>query len=518
MFDSNFVCLSNLSLTRGSIMKFLFQVLVYLSVSASLMTIGVTANAATLQFNNKVQPQLLKAFSNQDKQDVLVFMKAGANLSDVSNKLNREKRAELVYNMLTEKALLSQKSIIEYLEKKELTYRPYYITNMILVKDATPKAVADLSKRSDVRKILINPKILNQVQPNLLTASRDRAVESNITYTGAKKVWEELGVRGKGIIVAGQDTGVEWDHPALKKSYKGYSSKRTTHAYNWHDAVHNSPNNPCGSDLEAPCDDNDHGTHTIGTVVGNDGDANEIGVAPDAKWIACRNMDAGMGSPATYIECFEFFLAPYKKGGDPLKDGDPTKAPHVINNSWSCPESEGCQGEEFLPVLQALEKAGIMVVVSAGNEGPGCSSVANPPAHHSNSVLSVGALNHKTEKIAGFSSRGPSAFDGDVAPHVAAPGVNIRSAVTNKKYEQSGWSGTSMAGPHVVGQVALMWSANPNLIGDIKKTKEIILETSKKKDAEVSCGGENPTNRPNNTYGYGIIDIYASVKKAIELK
>lgn len=495
-------------------MNFLFQFLVLVVLSTAF----ASANAVTLQFNNKVQPELMKAFSNRESQDVLVFMKAGANLSEVNNKLAREKRAQLVYEMLTEKALVSQKSVTAYLEKKELKYRPYYITNMILVKDASPKVVSDLSKRGDVRKILTNPKIQNQVDPNAFATSRSLTVESNITHTGAKKVWEELGVRGKGIIVAGQDTGVEWDHPALKKSYNGYAKKRTTHAYNWHDAVHNSPNNPCGSDLEAPCDDNDHGTHTVGTIVGNDGDKNEIGMAPDAKWIACRNMDAGIGTPATYIECFEFFLAPYKKGGDPLKDGDPSKAPHVINNSWSCPESEGCQGEEFLPVLHALEKAGIMVVVSAGNEGPGCGTLDNPPAHHSNYVLSVGALNHKTEKIASFSSRGPSGFDGDTGPHVAAPGVNIRSAVTGKKYAQSGWSGTSMAGPHVVGQVALMWSANPNLIGNIKKTKEIILATSKKKDAEVSCGGEDPTHQPNNTYGYGIIDVYESVKKAIEVK
>lgn len=482
-----------------------------------MFNFALSAQAATLQFNNKVQPEIFKNFSASKNQDILVFLKARANLSSVNSRGDKTVRNQQVYDLLREKAIESQKPLIALLEKKKKSYQQYYITNVVLVKNASPALVTEISNRADVRKILSNPKIANQIQPHTLQDVRGRPVASNIIYSGAKKVWDELKVTGKGIVIAGQDTGVEWDHPALINQYRGYSKKRTSHDYSWHDAVHNSPNNSCGSDTQAPCDDNQHGTHTIGTVVGSDGGENEIGVAPGSKWIACRNMDAGLGTPATYLECFEYFLAPYPYGGNALKDGDPTKSPHVINNSWSCPESEGCQGEEFLPVLKALEKAGIMVVVSAGNDGPSCGTLYNPPAHHSGDVLSVGALNHSTEKIAGFSSRGPSGFDGKVGPHVAAPGVNIKSAIPGKKYAQAGWSGTSMAGPHVVGQVALMWSANPKLIGDIEKTRAIIIKTAKKKDAEKSCG-EDVTARPNNTYGYGIIDIYASVKEAQRLK
>ena len=481
-----------------------------------LLQILITTVLATpSQFNDKVQFELSRAYSQKDTQDVMVFLKKEANLTSLDSRLSKQQRHELVYKLLTKTASESQKNIISFLKSERLSFRPYYITNMIFVKNASRTQILKLSQRSDVRKLLANPKIANEFMP---APSREaNAVETSITYVGAEKVWKEFGVKGKGIVVAGQDTGVEWDHPALKKQYRGYSSKRTSHDYNWHDAVHNSPNNPCGSDLEKPCDDNAHGTHTVGTIVGHDGDKNEIGVAPDAQWIACRNMDAGYGTPVTYIECFEYFLAPYPYGGDPMKDGDPSKAPHVVNNSWSCPKSEGCDGDEFLPILDAYEKAGIMNVVSAGNSGPSCGTIDNGPAHHSSSVLSVGALNHRTETIAGFSSRGPSAFDGGIGPHVAAPGVNIRSAVPGKDYEQNGWSGTSMAGPHVAGQVALMWAANPKLIGDIQTTKEIILETAKKKDARTSCG-EDVTARPNNTYGYGIIDVYESVKKAVELK
>lgn len=477
-----------------------------------LISMSLAAQATPSQLSDKVQVFVV---NQKQTQDVLVFLKPSANLSSINERLSKADRNKMVYELLTQKALITQKSLIGFLKKQNVEYRPYYITNMVLVKNATPALVSKISERSDVRKILSNPKISNEIQP--LPSRRTKAVESSITYVGAEKIWQEFNVRGKGIVVAGQDTGVEWDHPALKKQYRGYSGERTIHEYNWHDAVHNSPSNPCGSDLEKPCDDNAHGTHTLGTIVGSDGDKNEIGVAPDAKWIACRNMDAGNGTPASYIECFEYFMAPYPYGGDPLKDGDTSKAPHIVNNSWSCPQSEGCDGEEFLPILQAFDKAGIFNVVSAGNSGSKCGTINNGPAHHTDFVFSVGALNHRTETIAAFSSRGPSGFDGQVGPHVTAPGVNIRSAVPGKKYEHNGWSGTSMAGPHVAGQVALMWSANPNLIGDIRKTKEIILETAKKKEAKTSCG-EDVTAKPNNTYGYGIIDAYSAVKRSVELR
>lgn len=481
--------------------------LVPLLISASL--------AAPVQFHHKIQPELARAYRQKSTQDIMVFLKAEANLTSLNNKIKREVRHQLVYRTLVETAEDSQKDLISYLQTQNLKYRPFYITNMVFVKNVTPEQAQRIAARSDVRKILSNPKIVNNILPP--PTREPGAVETSLTYIGAEKVWNELGIKGKGIVVAGQDTGVEWDHPAIKRQYRGYSEDRIDHNYNWHDAVHNSPSNPCGSDLKKPCDDNAHGTHTIGTIVGHDGDKNQIGVAPESQWIACRNMDKGYGTPVTYLECFEYFLAPYPYGGDPLKDGDVTKAPHIVNNSWSCPNSEGCDGDELLPVLEAYEKAGILNVVSAGNDGSRCRTIRNGPAHHSHAVLSVGALNHRTETIAGFSSRGPSAFDGMIGPHITAPGVNIRSAVPGKKYEQAGWSGTSMAGPHVAGQVALMWAANPKLIGDIQKTKEIIFRTAKKKDASTSCG-EDVTSQPNNTYGYGIIDVYAAVKEALALK
>jgi subtilisin family serine protease len=325
-----------------------------------------------------------------------------------------------------------------------------------------------------------------------------------------------LNHRGENIIVAGQDTGIRWDHKALQSHYRGWDGTTADHRYSWHDAVHKTigGGSSCGYDLDTPCDDHDHGTHTMGTVVGDDNAGNQIGVAPAAKWIGCRNMDGGMGNPEMYTECFQWFLAPWPQHGDQIQDARPEMAPHVINNSWGCPRSEGCDGGEFERILKAMKAAGIFVVASAGNEGSGCSTIKDGPAFHTDLLLSVGAVDHRNDTIASFSSRGPSTFDNKIGPDVTAPGVNVRSAVRSGGYAEFGWSGTSMAGPHLVGMIALLWSAEPSLIGQIDETERLLTQTAEAKTATQTCGGTPGTARPNNTFGYGIANIYEAIKTA----
>ncbi len=90
----------------------------------------------------------------------------------------------------------------------------------------------------------------------------------------APQVWD-LGFRGAGVVVAGQDTGYDWDHPALQASYQGWNGTTVNHDYAWHDAIH-SGGGVCGVDSPVPCDDYGHGTHTMGTIVGEHRD--------DAHW------------------------------------------------------------------------------------------------------------------------------------------------------------------------------------------------------------------------------------------
>jgi subtilisin family serine protease len=352
---------------------------------------------------------------------------------------------------------------------------------------------------------------------SFVTGIAPNTVEWNSSKVRAPDVWG-LGFSGQGIVVAGQDTGIQWNHPALIGKYRGWDGAQADHDYNWHDAIHGdippADTNPCGYNSATPCDDDGHGTHTLGTVVGDDGAGNQIGMAPGAKWIGCRNMDNGWGMPTTYMECFQFFLAPYPVGGNPFTDGDPSRAPHVINNSWGCPPGEGCGPDSLRATVEAVRAAGIVVVVSAGNAGPACSTVNDPPAIYQAS-FSVGATN-SGDGIASFSSRGPVTVDGSgrMKPNISAPGVNVRSSIPGSTY-QGGWSGTSMAGPHVAGAVALLWSAVPDLIGDVDATELILEHTAVPRTTTQTCGGVPGSQVPNNTYGWGRLDVYAAVQAAL---
>ena len=448
---------------------------------------------------------------------ILVYMKDEATFDSANKIHDRGKRVATVFRALVKTAKASQADLISWLDGEHLSHRSYHISNMIAVDLVTKTQLDAILQRDDVLRVVGNPNLRN-VLPSTTSQSKlsPLGVGANIVRVGATKVWNEMKTRGENIVVAGQDTGIRWDHQALQSHYRGWNGKAADHSFSWHDAVHKTigGNSSCGYDIDTPCDDHDHGTHTIGTVVGDDNAGNQIGVAPGAKWIGCRNMDGGMGNPEMYTECFQWFLAPWPQHGDQIKDAQPEMAPHVINNSWGCPRSEGCDGGEFERILKAMKEAGIFVVASAGNEGSGCSTIKDGPAFHTDLLLSVGAVDHRSDAIASFSSRGPSTFDNKIGPDVTAPGVNVRSAVRSGGYAENGWSGTSMAGPHLVGMIALLWSAEPKLIGQIAETERLLTQTAEAKTSTQSCGGTPGTSRPNNTYGYGIANIYEAIKAA----
>ena len=167
-------------------------------------------------------------------------------------------------------------------------------------------------------------------------------------------------------------------------------------------------------------------------------------------------------------------------------------------------------------VVNNLKAAGIVVVVSAGNSGnSGCGSVNSPAAIFDNSFV-VGAV-RSNDTIANFSSRGLVTVDGSlrIKPDVSAPGVGVRSAVRNGGYAT--WNGTSMAGPHVAGLVALMISANPNLAGQVEAIEQIIEETAVPAYSRHTCGDIGPEEFPNAITGHGQIDAFAAVQKALTI-
>jgi subtilisin family serine protease len=463
------------------------------------------------------------------RASVLVYLKGAADLGPSRALATPAQKGAFVYRALADHAERAQGPLLAWLAGRGASARAFHVVNAVAVYDATPELVRALAARPDVARIAVDrpfklrlPKVdASDASDASAAAAEGEAVAapgSNLVTAGAVRVWDEFQVRGEGVVVAGQDTGIEWTHPGLRAHYRGGSGASVDHRYSWHDAIHRPAGgggNPCGYDAPAPCDDNGHGTHTMGTMVGDDGNGNQVGMAPGAKWIGCRNMDEGEGTASRYIECFEWFLAPYPPGGNPRTDGDPSRAPDVINNSWGCPASEGCQGAEIVPVLQTLAQAGIVVVASAGNEGPGCGTIEAQPATASNVTLSVGAYNHRNGSIASFSSRGPSDLDGQTGPDVTAPGVSIRSTVPGGRYAGSSWSGTSMAGPHVAGEVALLLSADPSLRGKVDEITDVVRSTSRPRTSSQSCGGVSGSARPNNTFGWGTIDAYAAVASRV---
>lgn len=418
-----------------------------------------------------------------------------------------------IYGALQHRATTSQAALRAWLEARGVTYRSFYVVNALLV-HADEALLRALARRSEVAQIMANPRVAMSLPPDQPVVAPFAMSSADVTpwginKIGAPEVWA-LGYRGQGVVVAGQDTGYAWDHPALLNQYRGWDGVTATHDYHWHDAIH-SGGGVCGADSPVPCDDNGHGTHTMGTIVGDDGVSQQIGVAPEARWMGCRNMSQGVGTPATYAECFEFFLAPYPVGATPV-EGEPDLAPDVINNSWSCPPYEGCDAYNIAFLEQVVENvraAGILVVASAGNRGPTCGTVDQPVGMYDAS-FSVGATD-STDTIAGFSSRGAGTGVGLIKPDISAPGVGVYSALPGGGYGYK--SGTSMAAPHVVGAAALFWSVRPELRGAITETEHFLLGSAV--PLTSTWCGDAPDAVPNSVYGWGRSDARRAVELAL---
>jgi subtilisin family serine protease len=482
----------------------------WIAKSACLVLVILTARAGVPEnWQDKVDPRLLQGAPATN--EFLVILSEQADLSGATALKTKAAKGRYVFERLTEVAQRTQQPLLKTLQEKKLEYQPFWVANMICVRGDLP-AIQSLAQRADTARIVANS--ANRVPDLLPVTAAPRitsSVEWNLSQVHAPDVWA-LGYTGQGVVVGGQDTGYQWNHPALINHYRGWDGTNANHNYNWHDAIHgpnphNTGDNPCGYNLTAPCDDNSHGTHTMGTMVGDDGAGNQIGMAPGAKWIGCRNMERGWGTSATYLECFQWFLAPTDLND---QNPDPSKAPDVINNSWYSDASEGTTNLfVFQTAVENLRAAGVVVVVSAGNEGSGCSTITSPAIYDAS--FSVGATD-SGDNIASFSSRGPVTVDGSnrLKPNVSAPGVNIRSSVPVNSYA-GGWSGTSMAGPHVVGLVALLLSAHPELRGQVDTIEHIIESSAVPRTDSQSCGDIPGTDVPNNTYGWGRVDALAAL-------
>ena len=332
-------------------------------------------------------------------------------------------------------------------------------------------AVNALSKLPFVMRVRLD-EVITIPEPAPATVS---PAEWNLTAVMAPDLWN-LGITGAGVVVANMDTGVDLDHPDLSGRWRGGSNS-------WYD--------PNGEYPSTPHDSNGHGTGTMGIMVGGDATGSSIGMAPGAQWIAVKIFnDSGVAATSVIHQGFQWLLDP---DGDPETDD----APDVVNNSWGYDTLVDLCYLEFQLDIQILKAAGIVVVFSAGNEGPGTGTSISP-ANNLES-FAVGAVS-EYGFITNFSSRGPSAcmLENDIFPEISAPGYNIKTADLEfipglGSYQYA--SGTSFAAPHVAGGLALLRGAFPD---STPSELEDALKTT-----TLDAGPEGP----DNSYGYGIMDV-----------
>ncbi|MCE7011910.1 S8 family serine peptidase [Kibdelosporangium philippinense] len=453
-----------------------------------------TGAAGQVNPASKIDSAVTKSLTQAGFVTFFVELATQANLNSVSStgRAGTQRTAD-VFAALTSHADQTQAGLRELLTARGVEFTPFWIANTIKV-TGDGALVDEIATRPEVKQIL--PERFYPV-PELTPAQEQaqiNAVEWNIDRVRANKVWSDFSVRGENVVVANIDTGVQYTHPALVGKYRGNKGDGTfDHNYNWHD-----PSRVCGNPSLAPCDNNNHGSHTMGTMVGDDGGANQIGVAPNAKWIAAKGCEASSCSDTALLSSGQFIVAPTDLNG---QNPRPDLAPDIVNNSWG----GGGGNQWYLPTVNAWVAAGIFPAFSNGNSGAlGCNSSGSPGDYAVS--YSAGAFD-VNNAIASFSSRGPGS-GGIIKPNISAPGVAVRSSIANGSY--GAISGTSMASPHVAGAVALIWSASPALAGDVNATKALLNQTAVDTPS-TQCGG-TPEN--NNVWGEGKLDAFISVEAA----
>ncbi|HEX2417989.1 MAG TPA: S8 family serine peptidase, partial [Micromonosporaceae bacterium] len=466
------------------------------AVAATLATAAIpltslsapaTANPRADDTAPRIEQQVRDQIAKKGTTSFWVVLDSDADLAGAARLKRKADKGRFVLTAKTRHAERTQAGLRAVLDRHKAEYASYWIDNSLFVTGDTA-LLAEIAARPEVEAVEADEAV---ELPAPLPGENEpsvNAVEWNVGRINAPQVWSDLGVRGEGIVVANIDTGVQYNHPAVGGQYRGRNADGTyNHNYNWHD-----PAAICTG--ATPCDNNGHGTHTIGTMVGDDSAGNQIGVAPHAKWIAAKGCESSSCSRNSLLSSGQWMVAPTDLAG---QNPRPDLAPDVVNNSW------GGSGLDtwYAQTVQSWIAAGIFPAFSNGNSGPSCSTSGSPGTYVIS--YSAGAFDINNA-IASFSSRGPGET-GDIKPNIAAPGVNVRSSVAPNTY--ASYSGTSMASPHVAGTVALMWSAAPAIQGDITATRQLLDDTAIDV-ANTTCGG---TTDDNNVFGEGRLDAYAAV-------
>lgn len=447
------------------------------------MVVGFRPAALAAPIDSHLRQQLENAAPSDEFAIIVTFQDNSPRLMPKPGQF-RARRAELV-RTLKNRAEMSQRQVRNLLHSRGVgPVRELWINNSLAL-TASSEIIRVLSARPEVASVRLQQIVrVPEITPMQLVG----AVEPNVSLIGAPGLWAK-GFAGQGVTVATMDSGVDVHHPDLGPRWRGGGNS-------WFD--------PHGEHPLQPFDRNGHGTQVMGALVGGDAGGSAIGVAPAAQWIAVKIFnDAGEASEAVIHQGYQWLLDP---DGIPETDD----APDVINNSWGFEVSPGVCDETVLLYrtdIQVLKSAGIAVVFSAGNTGPGANSSTAPASYpESFAVGSVGTLQSPTA-ISETSARGPSACDGTIFPEVVAPGYLVKTSdLTFGGLFPDSYvfvSGSSIAAPHAAGAMALLLSAKPTLTVD--QLEQALLASA----IDLGAAG------PDNVYGHGLVDVLAAYNRII---
>lgn len=297
-----------------------------------------------------------------------------------------------------------------------------------------------------------------------------------------------FGITGYGVTIGMCDDGFNWrNHRALKQ-------RRVIGEYDWIFRDDSTSNQSSPNQIPADSWDQDvHGTSTFSTI-GGFYQGELIGPAFDADFYLSKTENDASETPVEedyYLEALEWMEA---KGVEVVSSSLIYKPYDPPNNSYNYKDMNG-KTTVIVRAASIAESLGVVVLNSMGNEyQTDPPSIVSPP--DGESVISVGAVDSAGE-IAVFSSNGPTS-DGRTKPDVVAMGVDVYTALSKTSSEADSLfsysSGTSFSCPLTAGVCALMLSAHPELTPE--QVKEALRMTANNKD------------KPNNTYGWGLINAY----------
>ncbi len=493
---------------------------------AASMHVPKGAGAPTAPREVEVAPVLYRSLASGGRRDFAIEFRERADLSDTAA-MSWQARGREVYARLRETADRSQASVRRVLDAQRVPYEAHWIKNTILVRGGDLPTLRALSSHSEVLRIrdLPHAKLIEPDHPAQRGAAAVAGIGDNIHWIGADTVWSQ-GTNGDGVTIGVIDTGVLYTHEAIRQQYRGWQNGSYSHDYNWFDPTAHS---------SEPISADPHGSHVIGTVVGDDrnpdeASRNRIGVAPGADWIACLGLPLDGDSNFSLLACGEFMLAPTKTDGSAANpDKRPASRQQLVvgrqlqrrSDLVLCRHGRGMGRSRHFPGVRRGQRAELWFA-----EPPGLSTVSSPASL--GTAFAVGSTGNHDGAYAEHSNWGPTsdAAPGlpvypdprgypNLKPQVVAPGVDIRSAVDFGNNEYATMTGTSMSSPHITGLVALMLEAGECLAGDYATLGTLIMQTARPIPYET--GGvppPGPGSVPNYATGWGEIDAPRAVDAA----